>query len=255
MSSPFQCRLRLSRREGRLRELRRGKDVRSLWPAPEAAAAREPAAEAREAPEWRDAAARTSALEDRAAADGEATDGASAADGAAAPRARGDARVVRGGALPRRNGAVLLFLAICIAVLAVAVHACLARSHVGVSTVADEARIFITQPARGQLVTKLRTRLQWSFSDSLTARAQLSVVGMEVWVDDSLFIGGADDPRGRLEMPSWNGVEPFQLALTLNQMQIGLHNVTVVVRSFEAKFSTVTNTTLFVTLPAPSPAT
>ena len=73
--------------------------------------------------------------------------------------------------------------------------------------------------------------LEWEFSPELTRRSQNSLVEIEVWLDEVLWVR---EPE--ISMPEWGLIEPFKLAAPLGDLESGRHNVAILVRSPTDKF-------------------
>ncbi|KAH8062441.1 hypothetical protein JL722_3359 [Aureococcus anophagefferens] len=112
------------------------------------------------------------------------------------------------------------------------------------------ADLAILRPPHEGLTTD--PMVEWQFGDALGRAAANGAVDVEVWLDRGMLLGG---DAGRVQIPPQarakgsSDPEPYRLTYDLGSLQMGIHNVTVVLRSAEAppRFAPVRNTSLFLT--------
>ncbi|KAH8067650.1 hypothetical protein JL721_7498 [Aureococcus anophagefferens] len=112
------------------------------------------------------------------------------------------------------------------------------------------ADLAILRPPHEGLTTD--PMVEWQFGDALGRAAANGAVDVEVWLDRGMLLGG---DAGRVQIPPQarargsSDPEPYRLTYDLGSLQMGIHNVTVVLRSAEAppRFAPVPNTSLFLT--------
>ncbi|KAK7242591.1 tRNA-yW synthesizing protein [Aureococcus anophagefferens] len=112
------------------------------------------------------------------------------------------------------------------------------------------ADLAILRPPHEGLTTD--PMVEWQFGDALGRAAANGAVDVEVWLDRGMVLGG---DAGRVQIPPQarargsSDPEPYRLTYDLGSLQMGIHNVTVVLRSAEAppRFAPVRNTSLFLT--------
>lgn len=94
--------------------------------------------------------------------------------------------------------------------------------------------------------------LEWQFGAELSKRCANTLVDVEIYLDRGVVLNGT---AGRVAIPAptrvkgTNDVEPYRLSYDLGNLQMGIHNATVVMRSAATppKFDPVKNTSLFLT--------
>ena len=114
-------------------------------------------------------------------------------------------------------------------------------------------RFEILQPAREKLATS--EVLEWRLSEDLTRRASATTVGVEIWLDGTRLL------EQNLTMPRAGKTEAGDLELSrltygLGHLQMGIHNVTVVLGSAERppRFDACQNTSLFLSTTVGEPS-
>ena len=115
-------------------------------------------------------------------------------------------------------------------------------------------RFEILQPAREKLATS--EVLEWRLSEDLTRRASATTVGVEIWLDGTRLL------EQNLTMPRAGKTEAGDLELSrltygLGHLQMGIHNVTVVLGSAERppRFDACSqNTSLFLSTTVGEPS-
>ena len=114
-------------------------------------------------------------------------------------------------------------------------------------------RFEILQPEREKLATS--EVLEWRLSEDLTRRAAATTVGVEIWLDGTrLLAQNLTMPRaGKTDA---GDLELSRLTYGLGHLQMGIHNVTVVLGSAERppRFDACQNTSLFLSTTVGEPS-